>query len=177
MAATVDLKIVNTTKADLKTILWLFQQAIDLQGKNGYKVWSAIDSSALENEIEYGTQYKIVQDKQITAIFSVQLNDPFIWQERDQQDAIYLHRIVVHPNFKGQRQFEKVLNWARHFAQEKNLKFIRMDTWAENAQLIDYYKSFGFKCIDFYKTTDSPALPLQNRNLNVALLEMTVEDF
>lgn len=33
-----DIKIVNTTKDDLDTIFWLFEQAMELQGKNGYKV-------------------------------------------------------------------------------------------------------------------------------------------
>jgi hypothetical protein len=43
MTWTDNFKIVNTTKVDLDEILWLFEQAMDLQGKNGYKVWSGID--------------------------------------------------------------------------------------------------------------------------------------
>ena len=82
--------------------------------------------------------------------------------------------IVVNPNFKGQKQFEKVLNWAKQFAGEKNLKFVRMDTWADNEKIIDYYKSFGFEFIEYYKTTNAPELPIQNRDLNVALLELSV---
>ena len=174
MTKTDNFKIVNTTKEDLDKILWLFEQAMDLQGKNGYKVWSGIDKIALEKDIENGLHYKIVRDNDILCIFSVQHNDPFIWRDRDQNDAIYLHRIVVNPNFKGQRLFEKVLNWARHFARQKNLSFVRMDTWADNEKIIDYYKSFGFEFIEYYKTTDASELPIQNRNLNVALLEMVL---
>lgn len=174
MPKTDNVKIVNTTKGDLDKILWLFDQAMELQGKNGYKVWSGIDKIALEKDIENGLQYKVVRDDDILCIFSIQHNDPFIWRDRDQDDAIYLHRIVVNPNFKGQRQFEKVLNWTKQFARQKNLKFVRMDTWADNEKIIDYYKSFGFEFIENYKTTDAPELPIQNRNLNVALLEMVL---
>jgi len=174
MTKTDNFKIVNTTKGDLDKILWLFEQAMDLQGKNGYKVWSGIDKIALEKDIENGLHYKIVRDNDILCIFSIQHNDPFIWRDRDQNDAIYLHRIVVNPYFKGQRLFKKVLNWAKHFARQRSLKFIRMDTWADNEKIIDYYKSFGFKFIEYYKTTDAPELPIQNRNLNVALLEMVL---
>ena len=174
MTTTDNFKIVNTTKEDLDKILWLFEQAMELQGKNGYKVWSGIDNAALEKDIENGLQYKIVKDNDILCIFSIQYNDPFIWRDKDQNDAIYLHRIVVNPNFKGQRQFEKVLNWAKQFARQKNLKFVRMDTWADNEKIIDYYKSFGFEFIEDYKTTGAPELPIQNRNLNVALLEMVL---
>jgi ribosomal protein S18 acetylase RimI-like enzyme len=169
-----DFKIVNTTNGDLDKILWFFEQAMEMQGKNGYKVWSGIDKTALEKDIENGLQYKIVRDNDILCIFSIQHNDPFIWRYRDQNDAIYLHRIVVNPNFKGQRQFEKVLNWTKQFAGQKNLKFVRMDTWADNEKIIDYYKSFGFEFIENYKTTNTPELPIQNRNLNVALLEMVL---
>ena len=167
-----DFEIVPTTKDDLDTILWLFEQAIGLQGKNGYKVWEGIDKIALARDIDEGFQYKIVSNNNILCIFSIQFNDPFIWRDRDQGDAIYLHRIVVNPDFKGQRQFQKILNWAAQFVRQKNLKYIRMDTWADNTKIIEYYKSFGFEFIENYRTPDAPELPLQNRNLNVALLEM-----
>ena len=169
-----NIKIVNTTKEDLDKILWLFEQAMDLQGKNGYKVWSGIDKTALEKDIETRLQYKIASGNDIVCIFSIQYNDPLIWRKRDRNDAIYLHRIVVNPNFKGQRQFEKVLNWAKQFARQQNLKFVRMDTWADNEKIIDYYKSFGFEFIEYYKTPDASELPIQNRNLHVALLEMVI---
>ena len=49
-----------------------------------------------------------------------------------------------------------------------------MDTLTDNEKIIDYYKSFGFEFIENYKTTNVPELPIQNRNLNVALLEMVL---
>lgn len=79
---------------------------------------------------------------------------------------------MVNQNFKGQKQFEKVLNWSKQCARQKNLKFVRMDTWADNYKIIEYYKSFGFEFIENYTTPDVSALPIQNRNLNVALLEL-----
>jgi hypothetical protein len=82
----------------------------------------------------------------------------------DQNDAVYVHRIVVNPHFKGQRQFQNILNWVKLFAINKNLKFVRMDTWVDN-----------FKLIENYKATNTKELPIQNRNLNVALLEMELK--
>lgn len=169
---TEEVKIINTSKEELGIVIWLFEQAMKLQGKNGYKVWETIDKSGLQREIENRLQYKIMQGGVIVCIFSVQYNDPFIWRYRDKGDAIYLHRIVVSPKFKGQRQFEKILVWAKKVAQENNLKYIRMDTWADNEKIINYYKSFGFEFVEYYITTNAPELPIQNQNLNVALLEM-----
>ncbi len=166
--------ILNTTKSDLPDVRGLFQLAMNLQGKNGYKVWDSIDKVALENDIKSGLQYKIVQASKILCIFSIQFSDPFIWRERDQNDAIYLHRIVVNLHYKGQKQFEKVLNWAKEKAAQLNRSFVRMDTWADNDKIIEYYKSFGFKLIEYYTTPDAEELPIQNRNLKVALLEINL---
>lgn len=167
-----DIKVINTTKEDIGAILWLFEQAIELQGKNGYRVWDGIDKIALQKEIQEGLQYKIIKQDDILCIFSIQYRDPLIWRARDQGDAIYLHRIVVNPKFRGQKQFQRVLDWAQQFSRQNNFKFIRMDTWADNFKIIDYYQSFGFEFIENYETPDALELPAQNRNLNVALLQM-----
>ncbi|MGX5819322.1 GNAT family N-acetyltransferase [Chitinophaga lutea] len=166
--------ILNTTERDLDTVRWLFAEAMAQQGRNGYKVWDQIDEKGVAQDIELGLQYKIVRGGDILCIFSVQFSDPHIWRERDQGDAIYLHRIVVNPQHKGQRQFEKVLQWAKAFARRHGLKYVRMDTWADNPRIIAYYSSFGFTVVENYITPDIPELPLQNRNLSIVLLELEV---
>jgi len=145
-----------------------------LQSQKNYKVWDAIDLDRLKKDIRDNLQYKIVYNNTILCIFSIQFRDPYIWRDRDRSDAIYLHRIVVNPLYKGQNQFLKVLTWAQEFARSKKLDFIRMDTWADNQKIINYYRSFGFQFVENYKTPDTPELPVQNRNLNVALLEIKV---
>lgn len=89
----------------------------------------------------------------------------------DKGKSIYLHRIVVNPEFKGQRQFGTILNWAIEHSKQKGLSSIRMDTWADNPTIINYYKSFGFRFVENYTTPDSEELPVHNRNLAMALLE------
>lgn len=171
-----EIKIVNTTRDDWNHVVKLFQKAMSLQGKKGYKVWEEIEEKGLQRDLENKLQYKLVRDKEILGVFSVQFSDPLIWRERDNDDAIYLHRIVVSPNHKGQRLFATVLDWAKRCALEKNLKYIRMDTWADNEKIIRYYQSFGFVFKGYYQTGNEPGLPLQNRNLEVALLEVRLMD-
>lgn len=170
-----EFQISNTTISELPMVVEFFNEVINLRNKNGYKVWGNIDKEFLAKDIESGLQFKIVRNGEIICLFSIQYNDPFIWRERDQDDAIYLHRIVTNPNLKGQRLFETVLTWTIQLAKNKSKKCIRMDTWAENYPLIDYYKSFGFVFVENYKTDDSMELPVQNRNLDVALLEFNLD--
>ncbi|PKB15101.1 GNAT family N-acetyltransferase [Flavobacterium sp. 5] len=167
--------IVNTSPNDLEMICWMFEEAIAYQKRNNYKGWDSYDKAFLENEISKLLQFKIVENKKILCIFSVCFNDPLIWREKDTGTSIYLHRITVNPKFKGQKQFKKVLNWAIEYAYKNKLDTIRMDTWAENTTIIDYYKSYGFQFLENYKTANTKELPIQHRNLNVALLEYKVK--
>lgn len=123
-----DIEIINTSQNDLDFVFCLFKQAIQRNGKNGYKVWNGIDKAGLENDIENKLQYKIIKGQYILGIFSVQYNDPFIWRDKEQNNAIYLHRIVVNPIFKGQRLVEKILQWVKQLARAKGLTYVRMDT-------------------------------------------------
>ncbi|GAA5225024.1 hypothetical protein [Membranihabitans marinus] len=113
------MKIVNTTANDFEHVVSLFQKAIQLQGKKGYQVWKEIDKVGLEKDIENNLQLKIVESNNILCVFSIQFSAPLIWHKREKGDAIYLHRIVVNPKFKRQKQFEKVLIWTKKFALEK----------------------------------------------------------
>lgn len=168
-----DYKIVHTGKEDLVFIYWLFEEAIAYQKRKGYKVWNGYDKEILQADVENSLQYKVTDGHRILCIFSVCYSDKVIWGELDRGDAVYLHRVVVNPNFKGEKQFEKIVDWTIAHAREKKLTYIRMDTWADNPNIIKYYKSFGFKVVGTSTTPDSEELPIQARNLSLALLEHT----
>lgn len=165
-------KIVNTEAADLNFIYFLFQEAINFQKKNNFIVWKGYDKKVLKKDIENKLQYKILINEEIACVFSICYSDPYIWREMENGDAVYIHRMVVSPGHHGKKHFDKVLNWVLTDAKQKKLKFVRMDTWAENRRIIEYYKSFGFKFLENYKTPDTSDLPLQHRKLDLALLEL-----
>ena len=168
------IEILNTTKSDLNLIFSLFDESIIYQRKKGYPVWDNYDKAAIIRDIETENQYKVVVGSNVAMIFSVCYSDKIIWRERDQGDAIYLHRIVVNPDFKGQRLFGAILQWAVDTAEIRGLKFVRMDTWASNKNIVEYYVGFGFQIVGNITTPDTEALPVHNRNLALTLLEYPV---
>jgi len=161
----------NTTPDDLDRIFRLFDESIKYQEKHGYPTWRNYDKNAILTDIKSKHQYKIVSGPEIAIVFSVAYSDRVIWRHRDVGKSIYLHRIVVNPDFKGQKLFGAILNWAINHAKEKLLTSVRMDTWANNPTIIEYYKGFGFVPVENYKTPDSKELPEHNRNLSLILLE------
>ncbi len=156
---------------DLERVFELFDQSINYQEKNGYPVWRNYDKNAIIRDIENKNHYKVIVGSKTGIVFSVCYTDKIIWRELDNGDSIYLHRIVVNPELKGQKLFGKILDWAITHSKEKRLNSIRMDTWAANPTIINYYKGFGFSVVENYTAPDTEDLPVHNRNLAMTLLE------
>lgn len=168
-------EVTNTERDDLELIFELFEQSISYQEKNGYPVWRNYDRNAIRRDIEGKNQYKVVIDFKTAIVFSVCYTDKIIWRDYDKGDSLYLHRIVVNPEFKGQKLFGKVLEWSVRHGKERGLKSVRMDTWAANPTIVNYYTGFGFKIVENYTTPDSIELPVHNRNLTLTLLEYEIQ--
>jgi GNAT superfamily N-acetyltransferase len=164
-------KIVNTQMEDLPTIIRLFDDSIAYQERNGYPDWKNYDRDAIVRDIENKNQYKAVNDEGTGIVFSVSYRDKIIWRHMEDGLSVYLHRIVVNPAFKGQKLFGLIVNWAKEHVKQKGLKNIRMDTWANNPNIIEYYKRFVFEVIENCTTPDTQELPVHNRNLPLTLLE------
>lgn len=167
--------IIPATVADLDVVLELFKEAIRYQKENNYIGWPDMDRKFIEADIQNGLLYKVVSDHTILGIFCVCYTDQLIWRDKEKGDAIYLHRIVLNRAHSGSKIFNTVLDWAIGYARSNSLKYVRMDTWAENEKLIDYYKGYGFRFVENYTTADTTDLPVQHRNLKVALLELEVK--
>lgn len=164
-------EVINTEAGDLQEIFELFEHSIKYQEKKGYPVWRNYDKNTIIKDIEDKNQYKLVVDSKTAIVFSVRYADKVIWRALDTGNSIYIHRIVVNPEFKGQRLFGTILDWVIEHSKQKGISSIRMDTWAANPTIINYYKSFGFAFIENYTTPDSEELPVHNRNLALTLLE------
>lgn len=167
--------ITNSDNDDLPLIYNLFENAIEFLKANNYIGWNSYDKKFIKSDIKQGLSFKLTYDNEIACIFSICYSDALIWREKEVGNAIYLHRIVLNRNFTGEKLFSKVLEWTIQLAKDKDLTYIRMDTWAANEKIIDYYKSYGFSFVENYTTPNTENLPRQHRNLNVALLELTLK--
>jgi hypothetical protein len=166
--------IVNTSKSDLDLVFGLFDRSAEYQEKHGYPSWRNYDRNAIIRDVENSNQYKVVIDEKIAIVFSVCYADKVIWRHFDRNDAVYLHRIVANMDFKGQRFFGVVLDWAIEHCKRRGLSSVRMDTWAANPRIVDYYSGFGFTIVENFTTPDSDELPVHNRRLELTLLEYSV---
>ncbi len=164
-------RITHTSQSDLPFIFMVFEQAIAYQKEQNYTVWKGYDKDALRNDLKNRLQYKISWGGEILCVFSICYSDKVIWRKKENGDALYIHRMAVAPNHRGERHFTKVLRWAIEKARTKHLSYIRMDTWDDNPKIVKYYESFGFQFVEYFKTPNTPELPIQHRNLGLTLLQ------
>ena len=69
----------------------------------------------------------------------------------------------------------KIIEWAKLHAAENNKQFIRMDTWGDNDELINYYVNCGFRFLGVITPEATEELPSHYSAINLGLLEMEVK--
>jgi hypothetical protein len=167
------MQIINSNLEDLDNIFELYRGAIAYQKAKGYNLWNEFDRKLITEEIKDKRNWKIVIDGQIACMFSVVYSDPLLWAEQDNDFSIYLHRITTNKVFKGRSLMKVIVEWAKQHCKETGRKFIRMDTWADNKNLTDYYIGIGFKVIGYrHLDKDAKGLPSHYSTLSLVLFEM-----
>lgn len=170
------MNITNSTLDDIPEIFRLYQLATDYQKKAfPGNVWPDFDQDFIATEVLENRQFKIVIDNQITCIWAITYNDADIWEEKENNDAIYIHRIATNPDFRGNNFVQLIADWSKDFGKKENKKFIRMDTCGQNDRLINHYKSCGFNFLGMKKLKDSSSLQEHYQNADVCYFEIELD--
>lgn len=165
----------TTDASDFDVIFDLYDKAIEFQKTVFDKQWLGFDADLVNREIGEGRLWKIVEDAGVGCIYSIAYEDPIIWGSESHVAAMYIHRIVTNPEFRGHGYVAKIVDWAREHAAGKGLRYIRMDTWADNLKLKDYYLGCGFEWKGTVSPEDSPTMPAHYRGIQLGLFEMDLE--
>jgi GNAT superfamily N-acetyltransferase len=168
------LEIVNSKAEDINTIFEFYDMAIAHQKKVFNKHWQGFDVELIKNEIAEQRQYKILVNGNVASIFGVTFSDPQIWEEKDKDPSIYIHRIVTHPNYRGYGFVNKIIEWATSYAKSNHIQYVRMDTWADNEKLLEYYTGCGFNHVGSIKIAADSGLPKHYEGISLNLFEIEV---
>jgi ribosomal protein S18 acetylase RimI-like enzyme len=167
------MKIENSTIEDIDSIFDLYEKATDHQKQvKGTVSWPTFERELVETEILENRQFKLLIDSKIACIWAVTFSDPRIWEEKDNDSSIYIHRIATNPDFRGQNFVMKIVEWAKSIADEKRINYIRLDTVGNNEKLIGYYQKCGFDFLGLFKLKNTDSLPAHYHNAYAALFEI-----
>ena len=169
------MRIVNSTLADIDFIFELYALATAYQKtKFPDNQWPKFERSLVENEISDNRQWKMVIDNKIACVWAITFSDPQIWEDKNSDPSIYIHRIATNPAFRGQQFVLEIVKWAKQYAAQKNKSFIRMDTCGNNVKLIEHYQNSGFNFLGIQRLKDTGDLPAHYQNAAVCLFEIAL---
>jgi hypothetical protein len=169
------MNIANSEPEDLNEIIRLYGVARNFQKAKGAVPWPEFDCKMIEAEILQHRQWKILIDYKIACVWCTTFTDPQIWEERNTDPSVYIHRIASDPVFRGRNLVGEIVKWGKIYAKENGKKFIRMDTVGENFELIKYYQKCGFDFLGLSKLKDTNALPAHYHNATVSLFQISLE--
>lgn len=165
--------ILQSSLDDLPAIFSHYEAAAAFQkSKKTVVVWPDFELALVEREILEGRQWKLVQDGIVCCVWAVAFNDPQIWEERDIDPSLYIHRIATHPTARGMQMVQKIVHWAIPYARELNKTHLRLDTLGENKRLIEYYQSVGFTFLGLFPMKNTKGLPAHYHTAPVCLFEI-----
>jgi hypothetical protein len=164
------MKIDNCLVTDVDDILSLYQAARELQTQKKMVVWPEFERSFIEKEISEQRQWKLIVDGAFACNWAITFNDIEIWDEKDKNDSIYIHRIANNPTMRGNRYVDNIVEWAKEYAKQKGKSFVRLDTLGHNTGLINHYTSAGFEYLGVFKLDDVSNLPEHYHREPICLL-------
>ena len=170
------MQIENVTITDIDQIYNFYRIASEYQkAKKKVIVWPDFNRNMVETEIAEDRQFKMLINKVVVCIWAITFNDEQIWEEKNKDSAIYIHRIASHPDFRGKKFVHQIVDWAKEYAKEKGIQFIRLDTLGNNTRLIKHYKNAGFDFLGMFELQNTDILPDHYKKAPVCLFQIDLE--
>ncbi|MGB3150605.1 MAG: GNAT family N-acetyltransferase [Maribacter sp.] len=170
------MKITKCTPDDITEIFRLYGIASEYQkAKKTVVVWPKFKRELVETELAEERQFKILINETLACVWAITLTDEQIWEERNTDSAIYIHRIATNPKFRGQNFVGTIVKWAKEYAKENHKRFVRLDTLGNNTKLIEHYTNAGFDFLGIFNLKNTDSLPDHYQNAPVCLFQIDLE--
>jgi ribosomal protein S18 acetylase RimI-like enzyme len=167
------MKIENSTAFDIPEIFRLYKIASDYQkAKQTVVVWPDFKKELVETEVAENRQWKLIINSQIACVWTTTFSDEQIWEERNNDAAVYIHRIATNPNFRGQNFVGIIVEWSKEYAKANNKDFVRLDTLGNNIKLIEHYTNAGFTFLGIFDLKNTDGLPDHYHGVPACLFEI-----
>ncbi|WP_299437046.1 GNAT family N-acetyltransferase [uncultured Aquimarina sp.] len=171
------MNIKNCTINDIDEIFRLYKIASEYQkSKEGVIVWPEFERSLVTNEIAENRQWKLIIDDQIACVWATTFSDEQIWEKKNSDAAVYIHRIATNPNFRGNSFVKIIVEWAKTYANDNTKEYIRLDTLGNNTKLIEHYTNAGFSFLGMFDLKNTEGLPDHYHKAPACLFEIQLNN-
>ena len=152
-----ELRVRAATSADLTAVTSLLEQASAWLRKRGSDQWQYPPRhDRIAQNVAAGECYLVEDDGvPIATITLDNFADPDFWTAAEAAEpSLYVHRMAVRRDASGVELGSAMLDWASQQAKNRGLKWLRLDAWRDNSDLIAFYSTRGFQHL---RTVDAQA--------------------
>lgn len=103
---------------------------------------------ALAQDYPPGGWHIAWEGEQAVGCFVLMDPDPVFWAEKPAGEALYLHKLAVHPAAQGQGLNHLLLAQAEALTRQAGRRWLRLDTDITRPKLQAIYTGFGFEIVD-----------------------------
>jgi len=167
-------RIRPATPDDLPAIRAAYEAARMLQERTGSKVWPTFADDAILREVAEQQVFGVFKGGTLAGVFTLLDADPLIWGDLERGEHLYIHRMARAAGCTLPGLIDSILRWARQACLALGRAGLRMDTWASNAALVDYYERHGFHVVERRTMAPESSLPRHYHGLELVLLEQTL---
>jgi len=168
--------ICPSTLDDLPAIQQRYAEATVLQASKGMTQWPVIDEETILTEVNEGRQWKLLIEGEMACVWVVAYADPLILGERDNDPAVYLHRIATAPAHRGQGLVSHIVAWAKKECKREGRRYVRLDTVGQNPGLIRHYTEHGFTHLGPVTLASTEGLPGHYNDGDTYLFEIDLNE-
>lgn len=168
------IRIAPATPADLPAIRAAYETARILQERTGSKVWPTFGDDEILREVAAQRVLGVFKGQALAGVFTLLDSDPVIWGNLERGEHLYIHRMARAAGCTLPGLIDIILRWTRQACCALGRSGIRMDTWACNAALVDYYERHGFTVVDRRQMPPVSSLPAHYSGIELVLLEQPV---
>jgi ribosomal protein S18 acetylase RimI-like enzyme len=169
------MQLLPSTPADIDEIFRLYRLATAYQTRiNSVVIWPEFERTLVEQELAEKRQWKLLLNGVVACVWAITFDDPLIWEAKNADPSVYIHRIATNPDFRGQNFVLKIVRWAKAYAREHGKQYVRLDTIGKNEGLIAHYTACGFTYLGLAQLTSTAGLPAHYHDAAVSLFELPV---
>jgi GNAT superfamily N-acetyltransferase len=137
----------QATPQDVEVVVDILKEASQWLEQAGMPLWreDELEPERIVSDVRQGLFFLAEYSGDPAGTVKFQLDDSVFWPDAHQQDAAYIHRLVVRRRYAGTGLSTVVLRWAVTRARALDRPYLRLDCEASRPRLRAIYERFGFQ--------------------------------